>query len=90
MELLEASGVPEIPINPYGAVKKGTLQLRICLRKALLIVEPKSDSVLVFRRLGLFFLTDRTWFDLSSSVLNTLDEGTGGALSPCSASSLNT
>ncbi|KAL5331182.1 hypothetical protein ACEPPN_000711 [Leptodophora sp. 'Broadleaf-Isolate-01'] len=36
VELLEASCVPEIPINPYGAVKKGTLKLRIRLRKALL------------------------------------------------------
>ncbi len=44
-----------------------------------LILEPIPDSVLVYRRLVLLFLTDWTWFDLSSSVLNKLNEGTRGA-----------
>jgi len=182
VELLEASCVPVAPLNPYGAIKKGTLKVRIRLRKAILrcsagytsnpsepssisgsdyslfgntdkreqpryfgliididsnqvkgevaldapihinkrhvdgldgsqeimpnssslerevwcgivhvqrlderyfltalILERESDSVLVFRRLGLLFLTDRLWFDPSSSVLNKLDERAGGA-----------
>ncbi|RDL37626.1 Uncharacterized protein BP5553_05059 [Venustampulla echinocandica] len=181
VELLEASCVPEIPLNPYGAINKGKLKLRIRLRKALLrcsadytrsrfeynhvsgldyqlfgnidsreqpryfglildietnqvigeaaldapihlnqrpvdgldvsqeielsplssletevwcglvhvqkkgerhiltalILEPELGSVLVYRRLGVLFLTDRSWFGPSSSALNRFDEETG-------------
>ncbi|CZR67476.1 uncharacterized protein PAC_17375 [Phialocephala subalpina] len=41
LELLEASCEPEIPLNPYGGIKKGTLKVRIRLRKALLRYKPE-------------------------------------------------
>ncbi|KFZ12277.1 hypothetical protein V502_07168 [Pseudogymnoascus sp. VKM F-4520 (FW-2644)] len=180
VKLLEAVCLPEIPLNPYGTIKKGALKLRIRMRKALLrcnaeftprrtqydyiswsdyplfgnvdkrerprfpglvldidsnqaigeaaldmpiqskqnlidsldmslevmsrpisssekevwcglvhvqetkerhhltalVLEPELDSTLIYRRLGLLFLTDRSWFGLSPSDLNKFDHGT--------------